>query len=57
MAIETTPFDAALVLNTAEAVEEYLADALESGDAAVIAQAREVVSRIEGSRGADGKMS
>jgi len=51
MAIETSPFDAALVLNTPEAIEEYLADALESGDPAVIAHARAVVSRIEASQG------
>lgn len=51
MAVETTPFDSALVLDTPEAIEEYLTDAMESGDAAVIAHAREVVSRIEASEG------
>jgi probable addiction module antidote protein len=48
MKIETRPFDSALVLDAPEAIEAYLADAFESEDAAVIAQALGVVARAKG---------
>jgi probable addiction module antidote protein len=46
--LETEPYDSALVLDTPEAIEEYLADAFESEDIAVIAHALGVVARARG---------
>jgi probable addiction module antidote protein len=48
MAIETHAYDSALVLDTPEAIEEYLVDAFESEDSAVIAHALGVVARARG---------
>ncbi|MDB5470423.1 MAG: hypothetical protein JWR84_1983 [Caulobacter sp.] len=48
MPTQTRPFDSALVLDTPEAIEEYLTDAFESDDGAVIAQALGVVARAKG---------
>jgi probable addiction module antidote protein len=48
MATQTRPYDSALVLDTPEAIEEYLIDAFESEDPAVIAQALGVVARARG---------
>lgn len=48
MTIETTTFDAALYLASDEAVAEFMADALESGDAGYIAHALGVVARAKG---------
>lgn len=48
MTIETTAFDAALYLGSDEAVAEFMADALESGDAGYIAHALGVVARAKG---------
>jgi len=45
---ETRPFDSALVLDTPEAIEEYLVDAFESEDPAVISHALGVVARAKG---------
>ena len=46
--LEIEPYDSALVLDTPEAIEEYLADAFESEDIAVIAHALGVVARARG---------
>lgn len=40
MALRTSEFDSAVVLDTPEAIEEYLADAFESEDTAVISYAQ-----------------
>jgi probable addiction module antidote protein len=48
MTLRTTEFDSAVVLDTPEAIEEYLADAFESEDAAVISHALGVVARAKG---------
>jgi len=48
MALRTTEFDSAVVLDAPEAIEEYLADAFESGDPAVISHALGVVARVKG---------
>ncbi|MFC0281430.1 addiction module antidote protein [Falsigemmobacter intermedius] len=48
MTIETTAFDAALYLGSDEAVAEFMADALESGDAGYIAHALGVIARAKG---------
>jgi probable addiction module antidote protein len=48
MALRTTEFDSAAVIDTPEAVEDYLADAFESEDAAVISHALGVVARATG---------
>lgn len=48
MTIRTLPFDSAQVLNSPAAVEEYLADAFESGEPGVIAHALGVVARASG---------
>ena len=48
MPLETRPYDSALVLDTPEAIEEYLIDAFESGDSAVISHALGVVARAKG---------
>jgi probable addiction module antidote protein len=46
--LRTEAFDAALVLDTPEAIEAYLADAFESEDPAMIAHAIGVVARAKG---------
>lgn len=48
MAIETTPFDAAELLDDPTSQGELLADAFESGNATYIAQALGVVARARG---------
>jgi probable addiction module antidote protein len=48
MAVETTAFDPADYLNTAEGVEEYLRSAFEDGSPAEIADAFGVVARARG---------
>ena len=48
MTVKTTPFDAALYLDTPEAQAEVLNDALETGDAAYIANALGVIARARG---------
>jgi probable addiction module antidote protein len=48
MPLETTPFDPAEYLDNDEAVAVYLTDALETGDAAFIADALGVVARAKG---------
>ncbi|WP_339915168.1 addiction module antidote protein [uncultured Brevundimonas sp.] len=48
MKLRTTGYDSAVVLDTPEAVQEYLADAFESEDAALIAHALGVVARAVG---------
>jgi len=48
MALRTTEFDSAVVLDTPEAIEEYLADAFESEDPAVISHGLGVVARAKG---------
>ena len=45
MATETLPFDAARIITSAQGQAELLADALVSGDAGYIAQARRVIAR------------
>ena len=45
---KTVPFDAAEYLDTPESQAELITDALESGDAAYIAQAIGVVARARG---------
>lgn len=47
MTAKTKPFDAAGYLNTAEARDEFLRDALETGDAGYIAHAETVVAQAE----------
>src|SRR5262245_35662444 len=48
MTVKTRPFDPAEYLDTPASVQEYLAAAFESGDAAVIADALGVVARAHG---------
>ncbi len=48
MPTQISDFDSALVLDTPEAIEEYLIDAFESEDAAVITHALGVVARARG---------
>lgn len=48
MAIETTRFDPAEYLDDDDAIAGYLSDALETGDAAFIADALGVVARARG---------
>ena len=48
MPLITKPFDSAAVLDTPEAVEEYLKDAFDSQDANLIAFALGVVARAKG---------
>ncbi len=48
MATRTSPFDSAEYLDTPEAIEAYLEDALESGDSAIVAHALGVVARAKG---------
>ena len=45
MALKTAPFDAAEVLDTQEAIEEFIAAAFETEDPAFIAQALGIVAR------------
>lgn len=48
MTLTTTEFDSAVVLDTPEAIEEYLADAFESEDTAIISHALGVVAKVKG---------
>lgn len=48
MPLETLTFDAADYLDTPEAQAEFLADALEDGDAAAFKQALDTVARARG---------
>jgi probable addiction module antidote protein len=48
MALATAPFDPAVYLTDADAVEEYLRSAFEDGDASQIADALGVVARARG---------
>lgn len=48
MAIKTRVFDAAVYLDSEEAIAEYLTAALETGDASFIADALGVVARAKG---------
>ncbi|MDB5418033.1 MAG: addiction module antidote protein [Phenylobacterium sp.] len=48
MALETKPYDSAVVLDTPEAVEEYLSDAFDSEEPALISHALGVVARAMG---------
>lgn len=48
MTTKTTPYDSAVILDTPEAVEAYLADAFEEGDPAFISYALGVVARALG---------
>ena len=45
--INTSPYDSAELLNTPRAIELYMAEALESGDAAFIMHALGVVARAQ----------
>jgi probable addiction module antidote protein len=47
-ALETTPFDPAAFIDTPDAQAELISDALESGDAAYIANAFATVARARG---------
>lgn len=48
MPVKTSRFDAAEVLDTPEAIDAFLEDAFESGDAAFITHALGVVARAKG---------
>jgi probable addiction module antidote protein len=48
MSLKTHRFDAAAVLDTPEAIEAFLEDAFESGDAAFITHALGIVARAKG---------
>ena len=48
MPLETTPFDSAEYLDSEEAIEAYLEDAIESDDPAVIAHALGAIARARG---------
>jgi len=48
LTLTTIPFDAATLLDTADAIEAYLEAAFETEDPAVIAQALGVVARARG---------
>jgi probable addiction module antidote protein len=48
MAIKTRVFDAAVYLDSEEAIAEYLTAALETGDASFIADALGIVARAKG---------
>ena len=48
MPLETRPYDSARYLDSDEAIAEYVTDAFESGDAAVIAHALGVAARARG---------
>jgi probable addiction module antidote protein len=47
MALKTAPFDAAEVLDTEEAIEEYIEAAFETEDPAFIAKALGTVARAQ----------
>lgn len=48
MATKTSAFDSAAYLDSPEAIEAYLEDALESSDPAIIAHALGVIARAKG---------
>lgn len=48
MATKTSAFDSAEYLDSTEAIEAYLEDALESNDSAVVAHALGVIARAKG---------
>ena len=48
MATKTSPFDSAEYLDSPEAIEAYLEDALESNDSAIVAHALGVIARAKG---------
>lgn len=48
MATKTSTFDSAEYLDSPEAIEAYLEDALESNDSAVVAHALGVIARAKG---------
>jgi probable addiction module antidote protein len=48
MAMKTSAFDSAEYLDSPEAIETYLEDALESNDSAIVAHALGVVARAKG---------
>jgi probable addiction module antidote protein len=48
MAMKTSAFDSAEYLDSPEAIEIYLEDALESNDSAIVAHALGVVARAKG---------
>ncbi|RNJ48657.1 addiction module antidote protein [Methylocystis hirsuta] len=48
MATKTSAFDSAAYLDSPEAIEAYLEDALESNDPAIIAHALGVIARAKG---------
>lgn len=48
MTLRTAPFDPADYLETPEAVAAYMSEALESGDAAFVADALGVIARAKG---------
>ena len=48
MALKTTPFDAAEHLTDVESISAFVADAFESGDAVIIADALGIVARAKG---------
>jgi probable addiction module antidote protein len=48
MATKTSAFDSAAYLDTPEAIEAYLEDALESNDSAIIAHALGAIARAKG---------
>jgi probable addiction module antidote protein len=48
MAEKFSPYDAAAVLGSAEAIETFMADAFETGDSAHIAAALGIVARAKG---------
>ncbi len=54
MVTKTSVFDSAAYLDTREAVEAYLEDALESNDPLIIAHAIGVIARATGTSGIDG---
>ena len=48
MATKTSAFDSAEYLDSPEAIEAYLEDALESNDSAIVAHALGVIARAKG---------
>ena len=48
MATKTSAFDSAAYLDSPEAIEAYLEDALESNDSAIVAHALGVIARAKG---------
>ena len=51
MPIKTNPFDSADYLDSPEAIEAYLEDALETNDPAIVAHALGVIARAKGMAG------